>query len=106
MRSHEINGQVRMSVLIAPKYKVEGGDTLLDLAAFDVTPLQCDPFDHVIVENIIAPEHHDTVLAAFPNVPGPGSHSPASLRIAESFAALLAELESDTFRHAVERKFA
>jgi SM-20-related protein len=106
MRSHEINDDFRMRVLTTPKYQSESGDTLLDLAAFDATPLQRDPFDHAIVEHIIAPEHLDTVLAAFPDVPGPGSHSPASLRIAQTFAALLAGLESDTFRHALERKFA
>jgi hypothetical protein len=80
--------------------------TYIDVAAFDAAPLRNQPFDHVILENIIAPQHVDAVLAAFPDVPGAGSHSPASLNIREPFAALLAELESDTFRHAIERKFA
>jgi hypothetical protein len=77
----------------------------IDLAAFEAAPFQREPFDHVILENIIAPQHVGAILAAFPDVPGAGSHSPASLNIREPFAALLAELESDTFRHAIERKF-
>jgi hypothetical protein len=80
--------------------------TYIDVAAFDAAPLGNQPFDHVILENIIAPQHLDAILATFPDVPGTGSHSPASLNIREPFAALLAELESDTFRHAIERKFA
>jgi hypothetical protein len=59
----------------------------------------------VIVENIIAPEQLDTILAAFPDVPGAGSHSPASLRIGADFAKLLDELEGDAFRHLIEHKF-
>jgi SM-20-related protein len=106
MRSNDINGELRMSALTAPKYKSKGSDTLLDLAALEATPLQRDPFDHVIVENAIAPKHLDAILAGFPDVPGPGSHSPASLHIGAHFAVLLKELESDTFRHALERKFA
>ncbi|MEA2760692.1 MAG: SM-20-related protein [Methylobacteriaceae bacterium] len=77
----------------------------IDLAAFEASPLRNQPFDHVVLENIIAPQHLGAVLAAFPDVPGAGSHSPASLNIREPFAVLLAELESDTFRHAIERKF-
>jgi hypothetical protein len=78
----------------------------LDLAALDAAPLQRDPFDHVIVKNIIELQHLDAILAGFPSVPGPGSHSPASLKIDQDFAALLAEIESDAFRSAIERKFA
>jgi hypothetical protein len=80
--------------------------THIDLAAFDAAPLQRDPFDHVIIANVIASQHLAAILAAFPDVPGPGSHSPASLHIGAAFAALLAELEGDTLRSSMERKFA
>jgi SM-20-related protein len=79
--------------------------TCIDVAAFEAAPLQREPFDHVVLENVIAGQHVDAILGAFPDVPGAGSHSPASLNIREPFAALLAELESDTFRHTIERKF-
>lgn len=95
-----------MSALNAPRDNSKGSDTLLDLAALDATQLQRDPFDHVIVENAIAPRHLVAILAGFPDVPGPGSHSAASLRMSPDFAVLLKELESDTFRRVLERKFA
>ena len=82
------------------------GPGYLDLAAFVAAPLQRAPFDHVIVENTIEPERLEKLLAAFPDVPGPGSHAPASLRIRADFVALLRELQGDLFRDAIERKFA
>ncbi|MBV9394911.1 MAG: 2OG-Fe(II) oxygenase [Methylobacteriaceae bacterium] len=78
----------------------------LDLTVFEAAHLQYDPFDHVVVENVIDPQQRDAIVAAFPDVPGPGSHMPASLKICASFAALLRELEGDAFRAAVEGKFA
>jgi hypothetical protein len=77
----------------------------LDLAALEASVLQTDPFDHVIVPDIIAHRALDATLAAFPEVPGPGSHAAQSLRLAQPFVALLRELESEAFRHAIERKF-
>jgi SM-20-related protein len=80
--------------------------TCLDIAALNAAPLQRDPFDHAIVQNLINPQRLEAILASFPNVPGPGSHSPKSLRMAQPFATLLTELKSDAFRAALERKFA
>jgi SM-20-related protein len=80
--------------------------SLTNLAALDATSLQDRPFDHVIVRDFVGPRHLGAILHAFPPVPGPGSHPPASLNIGKPFAALLAELQGDAFRHAIERKFA
>ena len=93
-----------MSVLTAPKCKKDS-DMLLDLDAFDAAPLQRTPFDHVVIRNIVNAQRLEAVLAAFPDLPGPGSHSPKSLRIARPFAEFIAGLESDAFRAALERKF-
>ncbi|GAC1336297.1 MAG: hypothetical protein NVSMB26_22590 [Beijerinckiaceae bacterium] len=79
--------------------------TYLDMDAFDATPLQSDPFAHLIVPNFITRSRLDAILTAFPDVPGPGSHPPASLNLSEPFADLLGELQGDAFRRAVERKF-
>jgi hypothetical protein len=79
--------------------------TYLDQAAFERTPLQRDPYDHIVVENFIMPEQFKAVSADFPTVPGPGSHPPAELDIRGHFAALMDELRGDAFRTALERKF-
>ena len=79
--------------------------SLLDLDAFDHRPLTRDPFDFVIVENFIRPEHFKDIVADFPRIPGPGSHPPAELSIKGAFKALMEEMEGPVFRSAVERKF-
>jgi hypothetical protein len=89
----------------APKSRPQP-TSCIDLAALDAAPLQRNPFDHVIIENFIEPQHLDAILATFPDVPGPGSHSPTSLRLDGTFAALLHELEGDAFLRAIEGKFA
>ncbi len=79
--------------------------SLLDIAALDSTPLRHAPFDHIVIRGFIARTHLDAVLDDFPDVPGRGSHPPASLNIRKRFAALLDELQGNAFRTAIERKF-
>ena len=79
--------------------------SILDLAAFDATPLTRDPFDFTIVENFIRPAEFKPVIADFPRIPGPGSHPPAELSIKGRFKAMMDEMEGPAFRAAVERKF-
>ncbi len=79
--------------------------SILDLAAFDATPLTRDPFDFTIVENFIRPAEFKPVIADFPRIPGPGSHPPAELSIKGRFRELMAEMEGPAFRAAVEKKF-
>ena len=62
---------------------------ILDIAAFDATPLTRDPFDFVIVENFISPSEFKPVIADFPRIPGPGSHPPAELLLRSTEAGIL-----------------
>lgn len=80
--------------------------TYLDIEAFDRTPLECDPYDHIVVERFIRPETFAAVSLDFPSVPGPGSHPPSELEIRGAFKGLMDELLGDPFRQALERKFA
>jgi hypothetical protein len=77
----------------------------LSFESLERTPLQVDPFEHVVVPNFVRPEKLADIIADFPDVPGPGSHPPSELDIRGRFAELLEELESEGFRHAIERKF-
>ena len=76
-----------------------------DFDALDSTPLQRDPFDFVVVPDFIKPEMFASVIADYPEVPGPGSHPPAELDIHGTFAALIDELRGPLFTGAIERKF-
>ena len=75
-------------------------DTLRD------TPIEHDPFEHVIVKDFIEREDLEKALADYPEVPGPGSHPPSSLKIAGNFKELMDEMLDTPFRNAIEEKFA
>ena len=80
--------------------------TYCDFGAFDRTPLQRDPFDFIVVPDFIKADVFASVVADYPEVPGPGSHPPAELDIRGRFAGLMEELLGAQFRSAVEAKFA
>ena len=77
----------------------------LDIVALRATPLKTEPYDYVVVPDFVRPEHFPEVVADYPAVPGPGSHPLSVLTTAGHFQALLDELNSSDFRHAVEEKF-
>jgi SM-20-related protein len=75
-------------------------DTLRD------TPIERDPFEFVIVKDFIEREKLKGILSDYPQVPGPGSHPPAGLKIAGRFKDLMDEMLDAPFRNAIEEKFA
>jgi SM-20-related protein len=77
-----------------------------DFDALDKTPLRRDPFEFVMVPDFIKADQFPSILADYPEVPGPGSHPPAELDIHGKFAALMDELLGPHFKSAIERKFA
>ena len=78
---------------------------MLNLDRFAATPLVEAPFKHLVVRDFIAPHTLAAVQAAYPEVPGPGSHPPASLKIGGAFQRLMEALEGADFQTAVETKF-
>jgi len=78
---------------------------MLKLDALRSTPPEHDPFDYVIVRNFVEREKLKEVLADYPDVPGPGSHPPAGLKISGHFKELMDELLDAPFRKLIEEKF-
>jgi len=78
---------------------------MLRLDALHSTPIERDPFEYVIVKDFVEREKLKQILADYPEVPGPGSHPPSSLRIAGAFKGLMDEMLDNPFRKAVEEKF-
>ena len=76
-----------------------------DFDLLERTSLQRDPFEYIVVPDFIRAERFAEVLADYPEVPGPGSHPPASLKIGGQFAKFIEELRGPKFRAAIERKF-
>ena len=78
---------------------------MLKLDALRSTPINRDPFEHVIVKDFVAREQLEQAIADYPEVPGPGSHPPSGLKIAGGFKELIDEMLDTPFRNAVEEKF-
>jgi len=80
--------------------------TVLDLARLRAAPLCRDPFDFVVVEDFVRPEHLPALVADFPPVRGHGSFPLGALDGGEAFDRLTGELEGDALRREIEEKFA
>lgn len=94
---------------VASQHRGSTGSAAMQYLSFDAlerTPLETDPFEHVVVPNFVKPDALIKIGADFPVVPGPGSHPPSELNIGGQFAGLIDELQSEAFRKAVEAKFA
>jgi hypothetical protein len=78
---------------------------MLKLDTLRATALERDPFEYLIVRDFIGRETLKAVLADYPEVPGPGSHPPAGLKIEGHFKEMIDELLATPFRQAVEEKF-
>lgn len=78
---------------------------VLNLSALNNGVLKTDPYDYLVVENFIKPEHFTPITKDFPEIIEAGSFPPDTLDIKGAFADLLAELDGDEFRQAVEAKF-
>jgi SM-20-related protein len=70
------------------------GARLLDLDAFDATPLQREPFDHLVVPNFLRPEALPAVNADYPEIDRPANFKPEDVRYGPAFAALLDQMTS------------
>ena len=79
---------------------------ILDLDRLREAKLRRDPFDFVIVEDFVRPEHMPGLLAGFPRVRRHGSFPLEAVAYGAEFAGLAAELEGDALRREIERKFA
>jgi len=78
---------------------------ILDLERLRAAPLQRDPFDFVVVDDFIGPEHGPALNADFPEVRKHGSFPLPALRCGPAFARLATELEGDALRDAIAQKF-
>ncbi len=79
---------------------------LLDLQALAATPLETEPYEHLVVEGFVPKANMEAVLAGYPEIEAPGSFPLDTLKYDGVFADLIAELDGEGFRKLVEEKFA
>ena len=80
--------------------------TILDVARFRAAPLCRDPFEFVVVEDLLRREHVPALLHDFPTIADHGSFPIESLACGPSVLGLAEELTGSELREAVEEKFA
>lgn len=79
--------------------------SMLDLDKFNAAPLEKEPFEYLVLPGFLRQEMLAAISRDFPSIAKPGSFPAETLQFGGAFRKLLEELESDTFRHAVEQKF-
>ena len=61
---------------------------ILNIEAFESTPLQGDPFDHLYVEGLIRPEALAGINEDYPQISKPGNFPPEEVEYGPAFADL------------------
>lgn len=77
----------------------------IDLAAFEASPLQRDPFDYVVVPGFVPSAALAGIGVDFPQIDKPGSFPVGEASYGPAFRALLDEFATPEVRGAFERKF-
>jgi hypothetical protein len=80
-------------------------DSMLNLAALKETPLQRDPFEHVVVPDFVPAEALQRVMEDFPAVSSAGSYPLQALQGGAAFTALAETLQGDEMTAAISEKF-
>jgi len=78
---------------------------LLDLAAFEATPLESAPFDHLVVPDFVPAAVRAAICRDYPAIDQGGSFPAESLPLGPRCAALIAVLQSAPVRQAFAAKF-
>jgi SM-20-related protein len=82
------------------------GASLLDLDRLRAAPLRHEPFDFIVVENFVRPDHLAVLAAEFPALGKHGSFPLNGQHYGAAFGRLAAELEGGDLRREIEDKFA
>lgn len=78
---------------------------MLDLAALAGTPVNPDPFAHVVVPGFVPPGPLGEIVAELPALPSGGSFPPEALRLGPKASALMADMHGTALRDAIAAKF-
>jgi len=77
----------------------------LNVEAFRATPLEKEPFEHLIVPGFVGGRALAEINADYPHISATGSFPVDQVAFGPAFQRLLDDLESEEFRAAFEEKF-
>ncbi|HEY3814244.1 MAG TPA: 2OG-Fe(II) oxygenase [Caulobacteraceae bacterium] len=78
---------------------------LLDFDALARTPLEHEPYEHLVLRDFVPRSAMQAVFAGYPEIAQPGSFPLTTLKYDGVFADLIEELDSPAFREPLEQKF-
>ncbi len=78
---------------------------LVDYAALERTPLETEPYEHIVVPGFVPRTQMAAVVESYPKIDQPGSFPLTTLSYDGTFAALIEALEAPEFRKPLEEKF-
>jgi len=78
---------------------------VFDFEAFRHTPLEREPYEHVVVQGFVKREALEKINADYPRIEDSGSFPLSALQFGPHFRELVDALESEEFRKAFEEKF-
>jgi SM-20-related protein len=79
--------------------------SMIDLAKVDNAKLQVVPYDYIVVDDFIKDEWKNKLIENYPQVKAAGSFPLSTVTCNSQFQQLIDEMNSDGFRHAIEKKF-
>ena len=77
----------------------------LDIDALNATPVQHEPYDYLIVPGFVKPGTAAAIARDYPKIDKPGSFTLDDVKVSGALDELIAELDAEPFRTAVEQKF-
>src|ERR1700744_3892221 len=78
---------------------------LLNFDALAATPLEHEPYEHLVLRDFVPRAAMQDVFAGYPEIAQPGSFPLTTLTYGGVFADLIEELDSAAFREPLEKKF-
>lgn len=78
---------------------------IFDLETFRATPLNRDPYEHLVIPGFVKAEALERINADYPKIEHAGSFPLDHLEFGPAFKAMIDALEGEEFRRAFEDKF-
>ena len=86
-------------------YAPAASPTGIDLAALAGTPVQTDPFAHVVVPHFVPHAFLAAVMRDLPEMASGGSYPPEAVKLGPAAKTLVRELQAPALRSAIGAKF-
>ena len=80
-------------------------EPLLNLAALEATPQVLEPYQHVLIDDILMPGAAERLTADYPEMPVPGYITMEETALTPTFVALGEELRGHALTEALSKKF-